>query len=35
MVLGSLTNDAPLARLDGTDVWYRSLLVRRDALLGR
>jgi enterochelin esterase family protein len=32
MVLGSLTNDAPLARLDGTDVWYRSLLVRRDAL---
>lgn len=31
MLLGSLSNDAPLARLGATDVWYRSYKVRRDA----
>jgi enterochelin esterase family protein len=31
VLLGSLSNDAPLARLAGTDVWYRSYRVRRDA----
>jgi len=31
ILLGSLSNDAPLARLGATDVWYRSYKVRRDA----
>lgn len=30
-LLGSLSGEALLTRLDGTDVWYRSYLVRRDA----
>jgi enterochelin esterase-like enzyme len=30
-VLGSIARDAPMARLEGTDVWYRSYLVRKDA----
>jgi len=31
VLLGSLSNDAPLTRLGKTDVWYRSYQVRRDA----
>jgi enterochelin esterase-like enzyme len=30
-LLGSLSGEALLARLDGTDVWFRSYTVRRDA----
>lgn len=30
-ILGSIASNAPMAHLEGTDVWYRSYLVRKDA----
>ena len=31
VILGSIAGAAPLSRMAGTDLWYRSYLVRRDA----
>jgi enterochelin esterase-like enzyme len=31
VVLGSVANKAPMERIAGTDVWFRSVVVRRDA----